>query len=325
MSKITIKDVAKYAGVSVSSVSNVINGLNKCSEETKLKILEAMNELDYKPNLTAKSLVQKKSHLIGIIGDRNNLSHETIIKGIESFSRINGEFDCLNMNYIDLEFSKDWILRRNLDGIILIGNFSENIVEQLKNLNKPIVCIDNYNETSENVVYINSEDTMGAYIATEELIKAGIKEPHVVRIKNNETSNRRFLGYLACLEDYGIDFKNEMLLEISKDDFLEGKIIGASIKNNDIKGTLCTSDIVALGILKTLYNFKISVPKDTKLIGFDNHLAGEYTNPALTSVDTSNEKKGEKACETLIKLIENINIEKYEINIETKIIKRETV
>ena len=60
MSKMTIKDVAKYSGVSVSTVSNVINGVNKCSEETKMKILEAMNELEYKPNLTAKSLVQKK-------------------------------------------------------------------------------------------------------------------------------------------------------------------------------------------------------------------------------------------------------------------------
>lgn len=325
MSKITIKDVAKYAGVSVSSVSNVLNGLNKCSEETKLRILEAMNELNYKPNLTAKSLVQKKSHLIGILCDKNNQSQEIILKGIENYSRINGEFDCLSMNYIDLEFSKEWVTRRNLDGIILIGNFSENIIEQLKNLKKPIVCIDNYNEISKEVVYINSEDTMGAYIATEELIKAGIAEPHIIKIKNNEISNRRFLGYLSCLEDYGIDFKNEMLLEIGKDDFLEGKIIGASIKNNEIKGALCTSDIVALGVLKTLYNFKIDIPKDFKLIGFENHFAGEYTNPSLTTVDTRSEKKGEKACEALISLIENIKFEKYEINIDTKIIKRETV
>ena len=67
MSKATIKDVAKLANVSISSVSNVINGINKCSEETRLKILDAMDQLEYKPNLAAKSLVQKKSNLIGVV------------------------------------------------------------------------------------------------------------------------------------------------------------------------------------------------------------------------------------------------------------------
>ena len=325
MAKATIKDVAKYAGVSVSSVSNVINGLNKCSEETKLKILEAMNELEYKPNLTAKSLVQKKSHLIGVIYDGNIVSYERILQGIEFYIRMNGEFDFVTSNFIDNSMIHEWINRRNLDGIIIIGNFEKNIVSQLKNLGKPVVSIDNYSENIEGVVYVNSEDTMGAYLATEELIKAGVKEPYILRVKNNEISSRRLLGYLTCLEDYGIEFKNEMLLEAPKDEFLEGKIIGANVVHDQIKGLICTSDILALGVLKTLYNFKTSVPEQIKLIGFDNLAGSEYTNPSLTTMDTGSHKKGEKACEALIKLIESIGIKDYEINIATKLIKRETV
>jgi len=325
MAKATIKDVAKYANVSVSTVSNVINGLNKCSEETKLKILEAMNELNYKPNLTAKSLVQKKSHLIGVIYDGNDNSYERILQGIESYIRQNGEFDFITSNYIDFTMTQDWIYRRNLDGVILIGNFETNTLAQLKLIGKPIVLIDNYSETLEDIVYINSEDTMGAYLATEELIKAGVKEPYILRVKNNEISSRRLLGYLTCLEDYGIEFRNEMLLEVPKNEFLKGKIIGASIAQSEIKGLICTSDILALGVLKSLYNFKTSVPDSIKLIGFDNLAGSEYTNPSLTTMDTGSEKKGKKACETLIKLIENIKIKEYEINITIELIKRETV
>lgn len=325
MSKITIKDVAKYAGVSVSSVSNVINGMNKCSEETKIRILEAMNELEYKPNLTAKALVQKKSNLIGVLYDNNNDSHEKILKGVESFLRINGEFDFLSMPYVDSNLVQEWILRRSLDGVILVGDFQKNVITYLKELKVPIVCVDNYREIVENVGYINSEDTLGAYLATEQLIKSGVLEPCILTVKENEISNRRYLGYLTCLEDYGIEFKEEMLIEIQKEDFLEGKLVGATLGYKGIKGILCTSDILALGILKSLYNFKIPVPQEIKVIGFDNLTGSEYTNPSLTTVDTGSFKKGEKACELLIKLIDGVEIKKYEISIEIKIIKRETL
>lgn len=325
MTRITVKDVAKYANVSASSVSNVINGINKCSEETKMRILDAMNELNYKPNLAAKSLVQNKSNLIGVLYDNGDYSHEKILKGIEYFLRINEEFDFLTMTYLNTNLTEEWILRRNLDGIIIIGDFEKNIVHYLKKLGKPIVCIDNYSEIVEGTGYINSEDTLGAYMATEQLIKKGVLEPYILSTKGNEISNRRNLGYLSCLEDYGIEFREEMLIEVPKEDFHEGKLVGATLSYKGIKGILCTSDIIALGVLKSLYNFKISVPDEIKIIGFDNLAGSEYTNPSLTTVDTGSFRKGEKACELLIKIIEGIEVKKYEINIEVKIIKRETL
>lgn len=325
MSKMTIKDVAKYAGVSVSTVSNVINGVNKCSEETKMKILEAMNELEYKPNLTAKSLVQKKSHLIGVLYEPNNPSQERIIRGIESYLRIDGEFDFITMAYGDTNFVDDWVLRRNLDGLIIIGNFDKNILIRLKKLKKPIIAVDNYSESVEEIIYINSHDTFGAYFATEELIKSGVKEPFFLKIKANEISERRFMGYISCLEDYGIELREEMILHANKDEFLEGKIIGANLVSLGVKGLICTSDILALGVLKSLYNFKVLVPEEIKLIGFDNLQGSEYTNPSLTTVDTGGLEKGEKACKILINLLDNMEVEKKEVYIETKIIKRETV
>ena len=328
MSKATIKDVAKFARVSISSVSNVINGINKCSEETRLKVLEAMNQLDYKPNLAAKSLVQKKSNLIGVVfKEENDNSYEKIVKGIEHKIRENGEYDFLTMTYQSMSLVEEWIQKRNLDGLIFIGDFSNNFLNYLQKIKEYIVCIDNYNEQILGIVYINSEDTLGGYLATEALIKAGIKEPYILseKVENKELANRRYLGYLSCLEDYGVEYKENMLIEVPKEDFLEGKLAGATLQTKGIKGLVCTADILALGVLKTLYNFNVSCPNDIKIIGFDNIKGSEYTNPSLTTIDTGSIKKGEKAGELILKLIDKIEIKKYEYNIDVKIIKRETL
>ncbi len=157
MSKATIKDVAKLAGVSISSVSNVINGINKCSEETRLKVLEAMDQLEYKPNLAAKSLVQKKSNLIGVVfKEEEENSYEKIVKGIERQIRQNGEYDFLTMTYQNMNEVEDWIQKRNLDGLIFIGDFSNNFLSYMQKIKEYIVCIDNYNEQIQGVVYINA-------------------------------------------------------------------------------------------------------------------------------------------------------------------------
>ena len=328
MSKATIKDVAKLANVSISSVSNVINGINKCSEETRLKILDAMDQLEYKPNLAAKSLVQKKSNLIGVVfKEENDNSYEKIVKGIEKQIRANGEYDFLTMTYQSMSLVEDWIQKRNLDGLIFIGDFSNNFLSYLQKMKEHIVCIDNYNEQISGIVYINSEDTLGGYLATEALLKAGVTEPFILSIKleNSELANRRYLGYLSCLEEYGIEYKENMLIEVPKEDFLEGKLVGATLQSRGIKGLVCTEDILALGVLKTLYNFEISCPKEIKIIGFDNIKGSEYTNPSLTTVETGSERKGEKAGELLLKLVDKIEIKKFEYNIDAKLIKRETL
>lgn len=328
MSKATIKDVAKLAGVSISSVSNVINGINKCSEETRLKVLEAMDQLEYKPNLAAKSLVQKKSNLIGVVfKEEEENSYEKIVKGIERQIRQNGEYDFLTMTYQNMNEVEDWIQKRNLDGLIFIGDFSNNFLSYMQKIKEYIVCIDNYNEQIQGIVYINSEDTLGGYLATEALIKAGVEEPYILseKIENKELANRRYLGYLSCLEDYGIEYKENMLIEVPKQDFLEGKLAGATLQAKGIKGLVCTEDILALGVLKTLYNFNISCPKEIKIVGFDNINGSEYTNPSLTTVETGSLRKGEKAGEILLKLIDKIEIKKYEYSIDAKLIKRETI
>jgi DNA-binding LacI/PurR family transcriptional regulator len=327
MSKITIKDVAKLAGVSPSSVSNVVNGrMNKCSAETRNKILHAMNELNYRPNLTAKSLVTKKSNLIGVIYKSNgNFSFEETIKGIEFYLRTDEDYDYITMEYTSLPLVEEWIMKRNLDGILLLGDFDNNKISHIETFNRPIVCIDNYRETLSNISYVNSEDTFGAYLATESLIEKGVKRPCFIssKLEEDEVSNRRYLGYMSALEDYGIKFEYYMLIEVEKVDFLQGKLIGARLK--EVEGGVCAHDLLALGILKTLFINNIKCPEDIKIIGFENIPGSEYTNPALTSIDIKSFEKGQKATEVLLKRIDGIKVEKNEVNIEIELILRETI
>lgn len=327
MSKITVKDVAKLAGVSPASVSNVVNGINKCSLETRNKILQAMSELNYRPNLTAKSLVTKKSNLIGLIYQGNRIfSFDEILKGINFSLRSEEEYDYISMEYTDLPTVEEWILKRNLDGLILVGDFNNNILSHLDSLNRPIVCIDNYHETLKNISYVNSEDTFGAYLATELLIEKGVKNPIFIssKLEIDEIAKRRYLGYISALEDYGIKFEENMLIQLESTDFLQGKIIGANL-GNEVEGILCSHDLLALGILKSFYKKGVNSLNNIKIIGFENIRGSEYTNPSLSTVDVKGFYKGKKASNLLIKRILGIVLEENEINVETELILRETI
>ncbi len=303
MKRVTIKDVAKYAEVSVSTVSNVINGINKCSFEKREKVLEAMNILNYKQNLAAKALVTNKSNLIGVIYDeieRNDFVD--IIEGIEFALKEHENYDYIIKRNNDINFLKEWINKRNFDGLILIGSYKKEIVELLKNIGKKIVMIDNYNEEVDGVSYVNSNDTLGAYMGTEEIIKKGEKNPILIsrKICEDEFSNRLFLGYISALEDYGIQYNEDMHIEIERDLFLEGQIIANKINNS----ALVSNDEICAGIYRGLSNLEIE--KNFEMITFSNLYNRNFIKEKITILDKLSYKKGREGVEVLLKMINGV-------------------
>lgn len=184
--KATIKDVAKYAKVSISTVSNVLNNIDKASEETKKKVLEAMEILEYHPNFTARSLVRQKSNIIGIVFPK----HERIpicskfvidtpfyteyLNGIEYSARQNN-YDVLITGVRDEEKCKNWILKRNLDGVIFFGKISNEFIEKLEELKIPFSLTDAQEDHLKKYNRVGVDDELGGYIATRHLIDLGHK------------------------------------------------------------------------------------------------------------------------------------------------------
>ena len=178
---ITVKDVAREAGVSRTTVSNVFNDKAKYSEETRDAVLVAAKRLGYTPNLAAKALITHKSNLIGLIlpsyVDKNTLTtspfYNIVLDGIYSVLQ-NARYDLIIYsvpNRAKLSQVSDWIDSRNVDGILAIGEFDTKFLQEINAKAIPVVLIDNYQKNYSNFSYINSDDENGGYLATQALIE----------------------------------------------------------------------------------------------------------------------------------------------------------
>jgi LacI family transcriptional regulator len=328
LKKVTIKDIAKLAGVSPSTVSNVINGVSKCSEDTRNNILALIEELNYKPNITAKSLVTKHSKLIGFVFKQDNNTDSSFLQnllyGIQNGIKNFPEYDIISTNINDSYNLEQWVTKRNLDGIIFLGMFSSNLISKIQRLNIPILLIDNYFEQIPNINYVYSEDTLGGYLATEHLIKKGCKNIALATglLNENELFFRRYLGYKSALEDYGINLNEKLIFETKDIDFKSGRILGGIInQNKDVDGIVSFADILAIGIIKSLNN---KIPNDVLIIGFDNIPGCEYTTPQLSTIDQGIYEKGYQSINILINKIENNDKNSTEVQIPIKVIERES-
>lgn len=296
--KVTIRDVAKHAGVSVASVSYVLNNVDKITSETKERILKSIEELDYKPSLTARCLSKGDSKLIGIClpitekGDipgallANNPFFSEFISGIEYTIRDKG-YDILISGVSSNEQYKDWIQRRGLDGIIMLGVYPRSIFEEVKNLEVPIVLTDAYEEYAADFHRVMVEDELGGYMATKHLLELGhAKIAFVVgSISNSILYYRRYQGYLRALKEAGITPDQKLLFE-DHVTFDGGYEVGQKMLKSrcDVTAVFAAADIMAIGLMKAYIQSNKKVPEDLSIIGFDDIKFGQYMTPSLTTI-----------------------------------------
>ncbi len=333
---ITIRDVAKYAGVSTATVSYTLNGVKKVSQETKEKVMQAVQELGYQPDFTAISLSKKKSNLIGImfplVGDslsalmKENPYHTELLSGIEMVARENN-FDILITGLSKIEECKSWINKRNLDGLVLLGLFPKKLYNQLKELDIPTVLIDTYEDYTNIYPSVNINDELGGYLGTKHLIELGHENIAFVAkdIRNNPVEKKRYQGYQRALKEAKIRVDRNLIFESQlsqsrKSTFESGFIIGERILKSEVGITaiFSMSDILAIGIMKALNNNCMEVPGDFSLVGFDDISLSSFIIPGLTTVKQDISYKGKVAADTLIEAIDEseLTAKKIELNVE---------
>jgi len=337
MKRVTVKDIAKATGVSPAAVSYVLNGKeHKVSQETVSKVKAAIKELNYIPNLTARSLVKNKSQLVGVIIPQTeetsqllltNPFYSEIVGGIESKLRQAGYHMLLSgvdkgKSYLDTS------VQRNLDGAIIMGIYQEQFYEELKQAQIPIVLIDSY--ISDNYFYrVGIDDEYGGYLATKYLIEHGHRDIALVTgsIKRDGVNEKRFLGYKRALSERGIFYNPDYVFDglVSYEyGYKAGKDIARNYKK--VTAVFASADLMALGVIKGLTESGLKIPEDISVIGFDNISALQFTLPPLTTVGQDITAKGVKAAELLINLIEGRgHSEPKEKILPLRIIERETV
>ncbi|WP_062353090.1 LacI family DNA-binding transcriptional regulator [Bacillus kwashiorkori] len=310
----SIKDVAKRAGVSVTTVSRVFNNRGYISEETREKVYKAMDELDYQPNQIARALQQNQSFLIGIIvPDSNHPFFSDLIKYIELFTN-ERDYKLLLCNSLgDAEKEGNYLslLRQNrVDGIIMCSHTLE--VEDYKKANLPIVSFDRI--LSNNLPYVSSDNFSGGEIATKHLISRGCKNLlHISGpLEFDSLPNRRGDAFILTSMKHGVSYqvKEGELNKLTFDyfyDFIEKEVAPLL---HDIDGVFCSNDIVAYALYIYAQKNGIKVPEQLQIVGYDYHSFTQMLQtPKLTTIAQPIERIAIELVNTLIDLIEERNPE----------------
>jgi LacI family transcriptional regulator len=310
---VTIVDVAREAGVSRTTVSNVFGGKDKYSEKTRLAVIAAAKNLGYKPNLAARSLITNQSRLIGMVFpsyvDTNTLTtspfYNIIMDSVYSVLRNEAYYDLIifPVQYKEkLVQVSDWIDTRNVDGILAVGEFDPTFIQVLKSKSVPVVLIDNYSVGSDpNFSYVNSDDTTGGYLATQYLISKGYRNIALCAVDlHGPLMQKRYQGYKRALKEVKL---KEAVFDKAGTPFEAGLQYAELLIDQGFDAVFCSEDMVAIGILHGLLKKGIRVGEEFGLVGFDNIYVGQQVFAELTTIDQNIFEKGETATKTLLKIL----------------------
>lgn len=329
--KATLEMVAKMAGVSKACVSKFINNKPYVSKKTSLKIEDAINKLDYKPNLIAKSLAKRKSYSIGlIIRDIENPYYGGIIRGIEEYiEKNNSDYhliltDIKNISDLADDFF-DYLIQRKADGIITTTeNISFKCLVNLKKNNVPIIFNGCYRKEKDfNFSYVGINDFQGGYMMTEYLLNMGHKDIMVISPTFLLSfANDRFDGYKKALENSNVSFKEQNLMIIDKWTIQGGNEAARKIfeSNKKPSAIFCFSDYIAYGVFNYCYENGIKIPGDISITGFDNNIFSSFSFFNLTTINEPVKKLGYLSAEILFE-----QIDQKDFSIVRKILKPDLI
>jgi len=331
---VTVIDVAREAGVSRTTVSNVYGGKGNYSDETRKAVLTAAKKLGYKPNLAARSLITNQSRLIGMIlpsyVDTNTLTnspfYNIIMDSVYSILRDEAYYDLLifTVPYKEkLTQVSDWIDARNVDGILAVGEYDQSFLTDLNSKSIPVVFIDNYSRGNyANFAYVNSDDVSGGYLGTQRLVSKGYKKIAICGVElTGPLMQKRYEGYRSALKEAGL---KEYIFNKIGTPFEAGLQFADALASQGFDAAFCTEDMVAVGILHGMQRKSIRVGQDFGLIGFDNIHIGQQVFPELTTIDQNIFEKGETATKTLLKILNKKNSLGSRLILPVNLVPRET-
>jgi LacI family transcriptional regulator len=329
--KVTIYDVARKAKVSIATVSNVINNKGRISEKTKKKVYEAMESLNYQPNLIASALMGKETKTVGLlIPDLANPFFAELARSIEDRGQELGYNLIICSTDYKTESERKYLSllkQKQVDGFILASGF-ENLepVEELINEEFPVsIVARDFPMFSVNAVAI--DDFTGGYIAASHLIDLGHKNIGVIAL--DLWSNReRVRGFKYALEEKGIEFRRDFqLIQNIQQNYIEsGKaVIENYIKSNDIPTAIfACNDLLAIGAIKGAKENNLDVPNDISVIGFDNTIIATIVDPPLTTIAQPFEKMGQEVMDLMVSIIKGERNEPIRLTLTPTLVERKS-
>ncbi|WP_128895245.1 LacI family DNA-binding transcriptional regulator [Longirhabdus pacifica] len=324
----TIKDVAKLAGVAVSTASYALNNSNKVKEETKNKVMKAAEELNYQKNGLASDLKRTSTNTIALIlSDLSGPYYSELIKGVQDITRTHG-FDLIACSSIGGSASTalKFLREKRVDGVIILAhNIKDETIQSSARQDFPIVVLDRSLD-NEFVNEIEVDNVQGAFTATEYLIHKGHQEiAYISGPANSHDNELRLQGYKNALNHHQLPYRSKW--KISGEFTREGgyKATKMLIAQNDLpEGIFYGNDEMAVGGLQALKENGITVPEDISVIGFDDIQLSEFVSPPLTTMKQPKYEAGALAVHLIFQLLSNEKVENY-YKLSTELVERESV
>lgn len=334
--KIVIKDIAKRAGVAISTVSFVINKSKPVKKDTKEKVLKAIKELNYTPSSYARGLRTKKTNTVGvIIPDISTPYFSHVTRGMEEASRKRGYTTILGCTFFkskEEEQQIDSLINHFVDGIILLsGVDNKKLVEKIYNKNIPLVLTDRISNNPE-IPSVLIDDFAAMENVVDYLYGLGHRKIGYITIpfKNISVVKNRFLGYKSGLEKNRIHYEEKFVLIDNNvkpgNLFITEEGFNEILSREDLPTVyIVFSDTNALLLIKRLKMKGLRVPMDISIFGYGNLFFSELYDPTLTTIKTPKKKMGSISMDLLLDMIEGKSIKNSRIILPTEIIERESV
>lgn len=313
--RVTIRDIAEETGLSVTTISLVLNKKgDKIPEKTKQLVMDTVKKMNYRPNQVAVGLLKKRTNTLGlVISDIRNIFFSTLAKGVEDECRKN------NWNVIlcntndkhegDMEYIR-MLSDKGVDGIVygMAAETDDEMMKEcqalLKETHLPVLMIDRFIKSKECHAIV-VEHKKGGYIATKHLLDLGhTRIACVTGPSNLLDSCERLEGYRMALEEAGIEYDPDIIYEGNYN--YDGGIEAVKhLKDKDVTAIFAFNDMTAFGVYRQLTAYGLNVPEDISLVGYDNVMLSEILAIPLTTIKQPIYEMGVKAAQMLIKNIES--------------------
>ncbi|GIP32876.1 LacI family DNA-binding transcriptional regulator [Paenibacillus sp. J2TS4] len=328
---VTIKDIARLANVSHTTVSRALNESPLINRETKEKIQEIAKRLHYTPNYSAKSLVLDRSYNLGLffstlnegtsagfffesVRGVNNVvkgSYNLVVRGIDDYKDYNG------------------ITRKSFDGVLVMSQSArdDEFIRHLHESGIPFVVLNRHVE-GYGSVNILSDDRQGAFQIVQFLIHQGHRRIAIIEGKAGfKSTQERKKGYLEAMAEHDLQIREEYQVQGSYD--LESGYIRMKdlLKLPELPTAIfCSNDDMAVGAMKAALEYGLKIPDDLSLAGFDDNLFSGYLSPALTTIKRPVEQMSRKGAAVLVDLIESKDLGKQDtVYLPTELMIRDSV
>ena len=325
----TIYDVANRVGVSLATVSRVVNGNSNVRDSTKRKVLDAIEELGYHPNAVARGLASKKTTTIGVVmPDMTDMYYSEIARGIDDVANMY-HYDVLLTN-TDEDPVRETMAINNLaskqvDGIIFMGNeLDREVLNKITSADAPVVLAGSVDAEgrlpSVNINYVDAVDE-----AVTMMIKNGHERVALVTGPMSHAINKlhRLEGYKSALEKANIPY-DESLLFVAHQDYDAGLKIAEKILDSSANAVVAYDDEVALGIMNYMIDQGKNIPEDFEIITANNTKFAIVTRPQLTSIRQPKYDIGAVSMRMLTKLMNNEMIDETQVQLPHTIERRGT-